>query len=84
MARQLQPLTARMESLCSPSAPSLDRVGYAGKIGDKIVVRASDELEVSAVAVAIRDNGATVRAPYQVGGQAKSLSKTKLVVGQKR
>ncbi len=43
--------------LNAPVVDEINLAGYAGKIGDKIVVRASDDVEVSGVTVTIRDQG---------------------------
>jgi voltage-gated potassium channel Kch len=43
-----------------PLIDEINLAGYAGKIGDKIVVRASDDLEVSGVSVVIREQGGAV------------------------
>ena len=43
-----------------PAVDEIDLSGYAGKIGDKIEIRASDDLEVQGVTVSIRDQGGDV------------------------
>jgi hypothetical protein len=46
--------------LNAPLVDEIDLAAYAGKIGDKISVRASDDLEVSGVSVVIREQGGAV------------------------
>lgn len=46
--------------LNAPVVDEIDLSAYAGKIGDKIAVRASDDVEVQEVSVAIRDQGGVV------------------------
>jgi hypothetical protein len=43
-----------------PVIDEVDLASYTGKIGDKIQIRATDDVEVKGVAVAIRDQGGTV------------------------
>jgi hypothetical protein len=43
-----------------PVVDEIDLSAYAGKIGDKIAVRASDDVDVQGVSVAIRDQGGAV------------------------
>jgi hypothetical protein len=46
--------------LNAPSVDAIDLAGYTGKAGEKIVIRASDDIEVIAVSVAIRDSKGVV------------------------
>lgn len=46
--------------LNAPLVDEINLAAYAGKIGDKISVRASDDVEVSGVSVAIRAQGGAV------------------------
>ena len=46
--------------LNAPIVDEIDLSGYTGKIGDKIGVRASDDVEVHGVSVTIREQGGAV------------------------
>jgi hypothetical protein len=46
--------------LNAPAVDEIDLSDYAGQIGDKIAVRASDDVEVKGVQVAIREQGGAV------------------------
>jgi voltage-gated potassium channel Kch len=46
--------------LNAPAVDEINLAAYAGKIGDKITIRASDDVEVSGVSVTIREQGGAV------------------------
>ncbi len=71
--------------LHAPAIDNIDLSAYTGKTGETIAIQASDEVEVTGVAVRILDTGGTVleQGPAQAnGGNWTYTATTELPVGQ--